>query len=91
MIVVKVNDYDPKFCLCACTYLLLSALTSFLLSFPTAKLPRDLMQDDIIALHALQDAITILFSFKRMGNVEGEFSKDIDIWLSTLVRIKVQL
>ena len=46
------------------------------------------MQDDIMGLHALQDAITILFSFKRMGNVEEEFSKDIDIWLSTLVRIQ---
>ena len=55
--------------------------------FSPAKLPRDLRQDDVMGLHALQDAITILFSFKRLGAVEEQFCKDVDSWLSTLVGI----
>ena len=61
----------------------------FEFTFFAAKLPRGLHQDDIKSLTMLQDAISILFSFKRMGEVEEEFCKDVDCWLEKLVSFKL--
>ena len=59
----------------------------FSILFFVASLPGRLRKDDLESLCHLQDAITILFSFKRLGAVEEEFCKDIDTWLVRLVRL----
>eukprot|EP00795_Rhopilema_esculentum_P003345 gene3345-1694_t len=51
----------------------------------SAALPGRLHKDDLERLCDLQDAITILFSFKRLGAVEEEFCKDVDTWLVRLI------
>ncbi|XP_047133521.1 ectopic P granules protein 5 homolog isoform X1 [Hydra vulgaris] len=48
-------------------------------------LPCDLTERTISTLYNLQDCISVLFSFLRIGAVEKEFDEDINRWLDLMV------